>query len=638
MHATVAHIGWLTSCHFRRRVTALAQRGCADVVYTDAVPAGIDVTSLPFQVEVLPEDLLSAPEALLDWCNASLQAYSVDILHSHSTHFPACLGLFCSGVVRVNSLWDFVYTKDRHSPLFHQAILQGLQSGLLAEAMSFESPTVRQKWIAQGYVEKNALLHSWGVDANVFSPVSGDEVQVLRQELGILPEELVILSPRVASLPANIDILLQAVGRLRKYLPVRLVILGGMVTREARYLESLLAQPRIRESVVFAGAVDNDKKLCVYYAMSHVVASVHSNDHNPATVLEAFAMKRPVVACDLPTLQYWVHPQKNGMLVPHRDVPATERALAYILTVTKEEYARMGEHGADLVQRKACMDTALMAACDDYQKLASLSSAGAQTAYTRALWNDIRGQWAQSASGYHQAMAEGEEFPLLTVLLEEKNTIIGEHFPAEGDDFQQGNILEYFGTIRAHPAAVSLCAATEDEWPRLIQQLPAPYSLFRHDIIAALFSLLLDSPHAYLQLVCTIAERFSDSFSGWVAESIQWYGGCLGLWEQCAELMRHFSENGGTTLAVHALGCARMLGDSHPQYSSLLAQAENWSRESIACISPELDSCFRQEVHDEAVALLHGETACFVNWQKIYGTTDRPWRNLPQSVLRMGMH
>ncbi len=616
----IAHIGWLASCHLRRRMAALAPRECASVVYTDSVPEYLDVSELPYRVECLPPELLGAPLESLEWLEASLARHNVDVLHSHSTHFPASLGLFCQGVIRVNSIWDFVYALDPLSPLYHQAVLEGLESGRLAEAVSFSSPVARKAWVRRGYPAERALLHSWGVDLDLFRPSGGEGVAELRESLGIHPEELVILSSRTTSLPANLDILIQAAVSLRKTLPVRLVVIGGAVTREARYLEDFFREKDVRETVVFAGSARNDHVLRRYYEMARVVASIHSNDHNPATVLEALAVERPVVVCDIPTVAYWARNGETGFAVPHRDVAATARTLRRVLTLPQNEWEAMGRRGRELVSREADFSRTLDIVQADYARLARLGRGQGLGDYGRGLLLDMRGKPGEAAAHYRLARESGKapEMPeILEALLREKTAVLSDS-PSP----------EYFLQERAQPGVVAMAAAPEDGWPDLARHLPAPQSLFRHDFIAGTWPLAKRDPEACLRLLGTLAARFESGKGEWLAETVQWFGGVLGQWEVCGKLLNALPDDGGTTLAIHALACARELGPAHALYRPLLEKALVWSGASIAHIDAELDRMFRADVNREAQTLLDGrvpEGDSVIEASRVYATTDRSW-------------
>ncbi len=613
----IAHIGWLASCHLRRRAEALSAMGCAEVVYTDNIPDYLDISSLPYTVQVLPPELADKPLALLDWLNEDLSSRNIDILHSHSTHYPACLGFFCSGVVRVNSIWDFVYSKDPLSPLYHRAVLEGLESGQFAEAISFSSPVVRNEWLDRGMSPKRAVLHSWGVDLDIFRPVDESEVMQLRKKLGIASDELVILSSRTTSLPANLDILIKSVAKLRESLPVRLVVIGGVVTREARYLEGLLSQKEVRDAVIFSGSLCSDLALRTYYQMATFVASIHSNDHNPATVLESLAMRTPVVTCDIPTVSYWAREGETGFVVPHRDVEATTNVLRDALGLDDEALQEMGRIGHELVLSEANFPKTLSQVKTDYDRLAEMPKAKPLDEYGMGLLYDMRGFIERAADLYDQG-GLGETPELVDELLREKQALLS----TERD-------LEYFCVQRAQPGVVNMAQSPESEWTDLAQLLPPPLSLFRHDFITGVYPLLKTDPERCLSLLSVLADHFDCDLRDWLAEAVQWFGAVLGLWKECGKLLM-VAENGGSTLAIHALGCARTIGVEGSLYIPLLERAVVWSTPSIEHIAPELDKLFRVKTHGEAVALLAGQeySPSVIEKTRVYLTTDRPWTSL----------
>lgn len=614
----VAHIGWLASYHLRRRAGKLALRNCAGVLYTDHIPHHIDTTNLPYEVVCLPPKLTQTPLAMLSWLQQDLDHRKIDIIHSHSTHYPASLGLFCSDVVRINTIWDFVHSKDPLSPLFHRAILEGLETRRLAEAVSFSSPVVRRQWINRGYPVGSAFLHSWGVDLDIFRKRGGKRAEKLRSSLGIADHELVVLSSRSTSPPANLDILVQAIFLLRKQLPVvRLVVIGGTVTREIRWLEYLFKNDSERESVIFSGTLHNDYALSDFYEMADVVASIHTNDHNPATVLESLAMGRPVVVCDIPSVTHWVRDGQTGFVVPERDVEATARALYRALTLSGHERRAMSNSGKQLITEQADFAKALDKVAADYTVLAKSQRSPGPGAYERGLLLDICGQPHEAAEQYKRAIKTGEAPEIAELLLQEKQHLI--------DPWADP---EYFSMKRAQAGMVELSKSLEDQWSSMVEALPVPQSMFRHDFIAGLWPLLDLDPQSCLRMLQVLARRFAGDYRPWVCEAIQWFGRVLGKWEDCSRLLLCLRQDGGTTLAIHALGCARELGAQHEDYRPLLERAVCWSTSSIAFMDPELDRLFRIGVHDEALALLAGDRPSVnsvIEQSRVYATTDRFW-------------
>ncbi|GEM_PF-1381559 len=613
----IAHIGWLASCHLRRRVRELAQRGCADVLYTDQIPDYIDPNSENYSISVLPQKLRKSPMDLLEWLNQDLSRRQIDIVHSHSTHFPASLGFFCSNVIRINSIWDFVYSKDPLSPIHHRAVLESLKQGRLAEAVSFSSPVIRAQWLDEGYPQEKAFMHSWGVDFRKFNNRGQELVASLRQSLGIKEEEHVILSSRTTSLPANLDILIKAVTQLQERFPVRLVIIGGSVTREFRYIEDLLQNDSIRKSIIFPGSITDDSTLSTYYKMSSVVVSLHSNDHNPATILESLALKKPVVACDSPTVAYWVRDNITGFVVPERDTEATAQALAKALTMSEKQKATMGKQGRQLILDEADFLKTIKKVCNNYKNISTITPSMEPDAYALGLLMDMNCANEQALTFYRQAKAEGDSYaPFLNDLICEKKALSAKSFNKN-----------YFCTKRSQGALITTAHLPERFWDEMVKKLDPPKSLFLHDYVAALGPLLQKNLSGFLKLLYLLAARFEYSPRILFAEAVQWFGAILGDWNSCSNLLIKLNEDGGSSLAIHALACAHMQSENPSLRKKLLNKALQWSETPIFDVDQNLDNTFREKVHNEAKLMLEkkltGLATSIIEESRVYTTTDR---------------
>ncbi|EPR36203.1 glycosyl transferase group 1 [Alkalidesulfovibrio alkalitolerans DSM 16529] len=591
----IAHIGWVASCHLVRRVDELCRRGVRNVVFTDNVPPHFDPSAHDFTVLDLPKDLFSAPLRLVRWIEDRLKALGIDLVHAHSTHFPASLGFFIRTVPAICSPWDFVHSKDPFSPLFHRAILDQLPCGTLLDGVSFSSKPYMDDVVAKGLPAERAFWHSWGVDLAIFSPGRhAERAARLRERLGIGPDEILFLSPRTPSLPANVDIAMQAVAEFGRTRPARLVVTGHHITRESLYYERLAARPDIARTTVFMDTVRNDEDIATLYEASDIVLSLHSNDFNPATVLEAFAMERPVVTHDLRTVSFWAEHGVTGWHVPPRDVQATVAALESIARAGRETWRAMGRAGRRRVVELADFQKTMDRLPGHYRQVIRLAASSPRpplTSYDKGLLHDICNVPDQAAAFYRQAAEAGEQRPLLAELLEEKTAMAR---PDKG--------LEYFAAKRSQAVVREMVAADGSQWPRLAKRLPLPLSLFRHDFIVAFWPLLERGDFgAVLDLTVCLADHYRTDTLEWIGETAFLFGRRFGQWERCARLLAA-TRDGGVSLAALACETAERLGPDHDLTPVLAARALAWSGEGGVASHPNL-AALRAEVAKRARGL-----------------------------------
>lgn len=602
MSLTVAHIGWIASCHLKRRVDELARLGVRGVVFTDHIPEHFDAGRHDFALEQLPPELRQQPLELVRWLEDRLAAHGADLLHAHSTHFPAALAYFVRSVPVVNSIWDFVHSRDPFSPLHHRAVLGELANGRIADAVSFSSRSLMDDWIADGYPEERALWHSWGVNLDVFVPGRyAAQAALLRQRLGLGEDELMVLSPRTPSLPANNDLAMRAVARLRRRHKVRLVVTGHHIPREFRYVEGLSRRDDIRESVIFLDTIRNDRDIATLYEASDVVLSLHNNDFNPATVLESFAMRRPVVVNDLKTVNWWVEHQENGLSVPARDLDATVEALDHMLRLSHEQRLVMGAMGRAQVTAYGDFHRTMAAIPGQYAALlrGGPCRPSALSAYDMGLLSDICGRPQEAAHHYRRAIMNGENRVLAGDLLREKEAIVR---PDGG--------VDYFCNERCQPVVAAMCYAPREMWPEMARTLPpAPMSLFRHDYCAALLPLLRSRDHRrLLDVLQLLAEHYQTDLCEWIGETVALFGRRFGLWEDCARLLLN-QRRQDCALAIFCVEAAEHLGPAHEDFAPLLRRALEWTKEGLAHIHAGLDREFRIDVRRRAHTLRQQENS-----------------------------
>jgi len=151
-----------------------------------------------------------------------------------------------------------------------------------------------------------------------------DETVAVREELGLEATDFVI--GKVANLgpKKNHENLLHAFARFRRDCPrARLVLVGQPCGREAA-LAQLAADLGVRERVVFAGARADVPRLVRAWD-AFVISS--NFEGLPVALLEAMALRRPVVATAVGGIPGLIRDGVEGLLVPPRDPERLAAAL-----------------------------------------------------------------------------------------------------------------------------------------------------------------------------------------------------------------------------------------------------------------------------------------------------------------------
>jgi len=186
---------------------------------------------------------------------------------------------------------------------------------------------------------------------NSIRPVSepaAEDVRALRERLGIVENEAVILSVgRLSKEKAHAD-LVKAFKQLCTTNPdlnCKLVIVGDGPEREP--LESASAQSGLSQRIIFAGQVTDVRP---FYAMSDVFVLPSLTEGSPNVLLEAMAAQVPIVATAVGGVPEIVENEESALLVPATD-PATLAAAIARLLADAELGRRLTRNAAEIVSK-----------------------------------------------------------------------------------------------------------------------------------------------------------------------------------------------------------------------------------------------------------------------------------------------
>jgi glycosyltransferase involved in cell wall biosynthesis len=177
----------------------------------------------------------------------------------------------------------------------------------------------------------------YGVDAERFRPDPGARRE-LRRELGLADGEMVACFAARPDRQKGLDLVLEALARLRRSHPVgvRLLVAG----READWMRPLAGRLGVADAVLFLGHRD-DIERCYQAADALVVASL--SEVNPQVAHEAAASGLPVVSTPVHGADELVADGRAGMLV-ERSPEAIATALGR-LAADPDLRERLGAEG-----------------------------------------------------------------------------------------------------------------------------------------------------------------------------------------------------------------------------------------------------------------------------------------------------
>jgi len=172
-----------------------------------------------------------------------------------------------------------------------------------------------------------------GVDLDRFRPVGKARA---REQLGLDPDESVLLYVGRFAALKGIDRLLEATAHLKRNRDLRLMIVGGdgEQTPESRELTSLSRRFGILDRVTFAGRVDHED-MPLYYSAADVLALPSHYESFGLVALESLACGTPVVTTQVGAMEKIIRQDETGCVVQDASPPVLAEAVEAFLFGSK---------------------------------------------------------------------------------------------------------------------------------------------------------------------------------------------------------------------------------------------------------------------------------------------------------------
>ncbi|WP_287243158.1 MULTISPECIES: glycosyltransferase [unclassified Okeania] len=201
-----------------------------------------------------------------------------------------------------------------NQPLY-QTIADTLLSPLTTKGIAVSEP-VREFMISQRKIQPKKLeTVIIGLPLAEFQAPKPDQIKVVRQELGILPDEQVITTVgRLDTQKGQIYLLKAASSILRDFPKTRFLIVGD--GPDMSMLQSYAEQEGISKQVIFTGF---RKDVPALLTLSDVIAMPSLWEGFPLTLLEAVNMKKPVVGTPAPGIPDVISDWETGFIVPFKN-------------------------------------------------------------------------------------------------------------------------------------------------------------------------------------------------------------------------------------------------------------------------------------------------------------------------------
>lgn len=223
-----------------------------------------------------------------------------------------------------------------------------------ASAITTNSPQLGKDLVGLGADPMKLSTIIYGVDTDEIYP-SQKGVVAKRKELGVKPDELLILAVGRLVAKKGFPYLIKAMPHILKSVPKATLVIIGDGDQRAE-LEALVDKLKLRESVVMPGFATRDQIQVLYNAAdAFVLPSIRDDagnlDDQSVALVEAMATGTPVVATNFPGYGIVIEEGKNGHLTKERDPDDIARALIDILKDPKRRKA-MADRSLELIQQK----------------------------------------------------------------------------------------------------------------------------------------------------------------------------------------------------------------------------------------------------------------------------------------------
>ncbi len=184
-----------------------------------------------------------------------------------------------------------------------------------------------------------------GVDMERFNPerFSEEFIKGKKQQLGVPENNRVIgILARLVKEKGYEDLFCAFEKILKNFPHTTLVVIGPLELEKKDFIDPAIVKDyHIEKNVLFLGErIDVDE---IYAAMDMFVLPSYREGLG-ISLLEASAMKKPVVATDIRGCREAVEDGAGGILIPRGDVEALKEAVLYVMT-HQTEAKKMGENG-----------------------------------------------------------------------------------------------------------------------------------------------------------------------------------------------------------------------------------------------------------------------------------------------------
>ncbi len=269
-----------------------------------------------------------------------IEKEKIDIVNTHSSK-DSWLVLPAARTARNKPLT----LRTRHlSTKIHGGILNRFLYNQLPHFVITTGEAIRGQMVeVNGFNADKIISIPTGIDVDIFKPegIYND----IREDLKLEKSTPLVGSVSVIRSWKGLDYLVKAVPLILKEMPKTRFIIAG----EGPYKKTLLKtidETGVSDKICLLG--HREDTLNVFNSIDILAHPSYANEGVSQSVLQAMAMKKPVVASDIPPLKEVVIENETGILTPVKNPGSIAAAIIRLLR-DKELSKKLGENGRRLV-------------------------------------------------------------------------------------------------------------------------------------------------------------------------------------------------------------------------------------------------------------------------------------------------
>ncbi|MFW9851906.1 MAG: glycosyltransferase family 4 protein [Candidatus Thorarchaeota archaeon] len=235
--------------------------------------------------------------------------------------------------------WDQI-TKNRLSSSIYKMMERQIVPLLVKKCKyqihtDYDFAELVKRWIKPKMKSKITTILN-GVDVKLFNPQIKKKSELVNEE-----GPLIITTRRLVPKNGVIYLVKSFKGVLKKFPNAKLIIIGDGPEKE-RIRKEIHVQ-KIKANTQLIGMISNDE-IPSYLVAADIVVVPSIVEASSISVLEAMAMKLPIVASDIPGIREITNFGKNCVLVPSKDPQSLAEGILRLLTSKEEaqEFANSG--------------------------------------------------------------------------------------------------------------------------------------------------------------------------------------------------------------------------------------------------------------------------------------------------------